>query len=112
MTKLIRTKLLRKFNVDSSVGIVTASLWDYILYRRNYIMDSIEAEFSTFIYSIFPLILALIVALTFGWILLPLWIVQYFLKRKKIIKKYGSDYINKTAMKQEKELEQEMEQEA
>ena len=114
--KLIKTKLLLKHNHNSAVGMATASHLDFCKYQARYFKH--ESEWSVkwcienFFMSICLLIASLlmpVVILTNGIILYPYWIVLHIVKTKRISKKYGVDYLNKSAEELVKEVSEKKE---
>lgn len=111
--KLIKTKLLQKYNHNSPVGIATASHIEFCKYQvrclKSYEWSYNEYIncFTRFIYSIFCLLTIPILVLTNGLILYPFWIIVHILETKKIIKKYGISKINKSAEELVKEMQEE-----
>lgn len=110
--KLIKTKLLLNHNHYSSVGIATASHIDFCKYQVRCFKDEPEWSFKwciqKFAMSICSLIASLLfvplVVLTNGIILYPCWIVLHIVKTKRIVKRFGVDYLNKSAEELVKEL--------
>lgn len=110
--KLIKTKLLIKHNHNSAVGIATASHLDFCKYQVRHFKYEPEWSFKwciqNFAMSICSLIAASLfmplVILTNGIILYPCWIVLHIVKTKRFAKKYGVEYLNKSAEKLVKEL--------
>lgn len=105
MAKIIRTKILKKYNHNSPMGIVTASVWDYVCYTRRSIMTDLKTQIGELLIAALMAIPALFALITCGWILAPLWIIMYFKERREIIKKYGVEHINKNASELWQELE-------
>lgn len=109
--KLIKTKLLQKYNHNSDVGIATASHIDFCRYQvrclKSYEWSYNEYVkcFTRFIYSFSSLLTTPSLVLTNGLILYPFWIVVHIFKVKKIIKKYGISKINKSAEELVKEMQ-------
>ena len=109
--KLIKTKLLQKYNHNSPVGIATASHIDFCRYQvrclkpYEWSYNEYVNHFTMFIYSIFYLLTIPILVLTNGLIFYPFWIVVHIFKVKKIIKKYGISKINKSAEELVKEMQ-------
>ena len=108
--KLIKTKLLQKYNHNSPVGIATASHIDFCRYQVRCLKPEWSYNeyvncFTGFIYSIFYLLTIPILVLTNGLIFYPFWIVVHIFKVKKIIKKYGISKINKSAEELVKEMQ-------
>lgn len=110
--KLIKTKLLQKYNHNSPVGIATASHIDFCRYQvrclKSYEWSYNEYIkcFNTFIYSTFSLLTIPFSVLTNGLILYPFWIVVHIFKVKKIVKEFGVDHINSEAEKLVKEMQE------
>lgn len=109
--KLIKTKLLIKHNHYSSVGFATASHLDFCKYQVRCFKDEPEWSFKwciqNFAMSICSLIASLfvpLVILTNGIILYPCWIVLHIVETKRIAKKYGVDFLNKSAEELVKKL--------
>lgn len=112
--KLIKTKLLVKYNHNSAVGIATSSHIDFCKYQVKSLksddlwsLNAYEKVFSTFICSFFVLLLMPFLMLTNGLILYPFWFIFHIVKVKKIIKEFGVDHINSKAKELIKELENE-----
>ena len=109
--KLIKTKLLQKYNHNSAAGIATASHIDFCRYQvrclkpYEWSYNEYVNHFTMFIYSIFYLFTIPILVLTNGLIFYPFWIVVHIFKVKKIIKKYGISKINKSAEELVKEMQ-------
>ena len=107
--KLIKTKLLVKYNHNSPVGIATASHIDFCKYQVRCLKP--EWKFGelliTFIASFFGVLSIPLLLLTNGLILYPFWIIFHIVRVKKIIKKFGVDHINKSAKELIKGLENE-----
>lgn len=109
--KLIKTKLLQKYNHNSAAGIATASHIDFCRYQvrclkpYEWSYNEYVNHFTMFIYSIFYLLTIPILVLTNGLIFYPFWIVVHIFKVKKIIKKYGISKINKSAEELVKEMQ-------
>ena len=101
--KLIKTKLLQKYNHNSPVGIATASHIDFCRYQvrclkpYEWSYNEYVKCFTMFIYSFFSLLTTPFLVLTNGLILYPFWIVVHIRETKKIIKKFGVSTINKCA---------------
>lgn len=101
--KLIKTKLLQKYNRNSAVGIATASHIDFCRYQvrclkpYEWSYNEYVNCFTMFIYSLFSLLTIPFLVLTNGLILYPFWIVVHIRETKKIIKKFGVSTINKRA---------------
>lgn len=106
--KLIKTKLLVKYNHNSPVGIATASHIDFCKYQVRCLKP--EWKFGelliTFIASFFGVLSIPLLLLTNGLILYPFWIIFHIVRVKKIIKKFGVDHINKSAKELVKEKEE------
>lgn len=106
--KLIKTKLLAKYNHNSAVGIATASHIDFCKYQVRCLKP--EWKFGelliTFIASFFGVLSIPLLLLTNGLILYPFWIIFHIVRVKKIIKKFGVDHINKSAKELVKEKEE------
>ena len=114
--KLIKTKLLLKHNHYSPVGFATASHLDFCKYQVRHFKYEPEWSFKwciqNFAMSICLLIASLLmplVILTNGIILYPCWIVLHIVKTKRIAKKYGVDYLNKSAEELVKEVSEKKE---
>jgi len=105
MTKIIKTKILKKYNHNSPMGIVTSSVWDYVCYTRRSIMPDLKMQIGELLIAALIAIPALFALITGGWILAPLWIIMYFKERREIIKKYGVEHINESASELWQELE-------
>lgn len=109
--KLIKTKLLQKYNHNSDVGIATASHIDYCKYQVRCLKP--EWRFSeylaTFICSFYAVLFIPLVLLTNGLILYPYWIIVHILEVKEIIKEHGINRLNNDAEKLVKELQEEKE---
>ena len=109
--KLIKTKLLQKYNHNSAAGIATASHIDFCRYQvrclkpYEWSYNEYIKCFTTFIYSFFSLLTTPFLVLTNGLIFYPFWIVVHIFKVKKIIKKYGISKINKSAEELVKEMQ-------
>ena len=109
--KLIKTKLLQKYNHNSAAGIATASHIDFCRYQvrclkpYEWSYNEYVNHFTMFIYSIFYLLTTPFLVLTNGLIFYPFWIVVHIFKVKKIIKKYGISKINKSAEELVKEMQ-------
>ena len=102
--KLIKTKLLLNHNHNSNVGIATASHLEFCKYtvrclKSNYVwsLKGYKETFEIFLYSLLSLLFFPILFVTNGLILYPYWIVLHIVKVKKIVKRYGVDYLNKSA---------------
>ena len=113
--KLIKTKLLLKHNHNSAVGIATASHIDFCKYQFRHLRPTawtynkyIKA-IMMFIESSFVLLFIPFVILTHGLILYPFWIVVHILNVKKIVKRFGVKYLNKSAEELVKELSEKKE---
>lgn len=111
--KLIKTKLLAKYNHNSAVGIATASHIDFCKYQVRCLksdelwsLNEYRKIFSMFIYSFFTLLLMPVLMVTNGLILYPFWIVIHIIHTKKIIKEFGVDHINSRAKELVKEKEE------
>lgn len=106
--KLIKTKLLAKYNHNSAVGIATASHIDFCKYQVRCLKP--EWKFGelliTFIASFFGVLSIPLLLLTNGLILYPFWIIFHIVRVKKIIKKFGADHINSRAKELIKEKEE------
>lgn len=106
--KLIKTKLLLKYNHDSAVGVATASHIDFCRYQVRCLKPEWK-KFSeliiTFIASFLGVLSIPLLLLTNGLILYPFWIILHIVKVKTIIKKLGVDNLNKRAKELVKELE-------
>lgn len=109
--KLIRTKLLLNHNHNSAVGIATASQIDFCKYTVRCLKSNnvwswkgYKETFEMFLYSLLSLLFLPILFLTNGLILYPYWIVLHIVKVKKIVKRYGVDYLNKSAEELVKEV--------
>lgn len=109
--KLIKTKLLLKYNHNSVVGFATASHIDFCKFQVRHFKDEPEWTFKwcieNFFMSICSLIASLLmplVILTNGIILYPCWIVLHIVKTKRFAKKYGVEYLNSEAEKLVKKL--------
>lgn len=108
--KLIKTKLLQKYNHNSAVGIATASHIDFCRYQVRCLKPEWSYNeyvncFTMFIYSFFSLLTTPFLVLTNGLILYPFLIVVHILETKKIIKEYGITKINKSAEELVKEMQ-------
>ena len=107
--KLIKTKLLQKYNHNSPVGIATASHIDFCRYQVRRLKPEWYNEyvncFTMFIYSLFSLLTIPFLVLTNGLILYPFWIVVHIRGTKKIIKEYSISKINKSAEELVKEMQ-------
>ena len=105
--KLIKTKLLLKHNHNSAVGIATSSHIDFCKYQFRHLRPTAWKYIKAimmFIESSFVLLFIPFVILTHGLILYPFWIVVHILNVKKIVKRFGIKYINKSAEKLVKEV--------
>ena len=107
--KLIKTKLLQKYNHNSAAGIATASHIDFCRYQVSCLKPEWSYNeyvncFTMFIYSIFGLLTIPVLVLTNGLILYPFWIVVHIFKVKQIAKEFGVSKINKSAEKLVKEM--------
>lgn len=89
MTKLIKTSLLRNNNT-SDIAKVTASTKDYCDYRYKQIYKmSLKDIFASFFYTLLLLLTLvghLIVKITRGLVLYPLWICQHISLKRKVIR--------------------------
>ena len=90
MSKLIKTNLLKNHNT-SDIAKVTASTTDYCDYRyKKVIKDmSFKEIFVSFLSALFiqiTLLGFLIVKLTRGLIFGPIWMLQHFLLKRKVIR--------------------------
>ena len=109
--KLIKTRLLQKYNHNSAAGIATASHNDFCRYQvrclkpYEWSYNEYIKCFTMFIYSFFSLLTTPFLVLTNGLIFYPFWIVVHIFKVKKIIKKYGISKINKSAEELVKEMQ-------
>ena len=109
--KLIKTKLLQKYNHNSPVGIATASHIDFCRYQvrclkpYEWSYNEYVKCFTMFIYSFFSLLITPFLVLTNGLIFYPFWIVVHIRETKKIIKKFGISTINKSAEELVKEMQ-------
>ena len=107
--KLIKTKLLIKYNHNSAVGIATASHIDFCKYQVRCLKPEwkkFNELLITFIASFFGVLSIPLLLLTNGLILYPFWVIFHIVKVKKIIKKFGVDHINKSAKELVKEKEE------
>ena len=111
--KLIKTKLLIKHSHYSPVGFATASHLDFCKYQVRHFKHEPEWSFKwciqNFVMSICLLIASLLMPfliLSNGLILYPYWIVLHIVKTKRIAKKYGVDYLNKSAEELVKEIQE------
>ena len=111
--KLVKTKLLLKYNHDSGVGVATATHLDFCKYTvRRLKSDSLwswkgyKETFEMFIYSLFTLLFLPILFLTNGLILYPYWAVAHIIVKRKIIKGLGITYINTSAERLIKEIQE------
>ena len=109
--KLIKTKLLVKYNHNSAVGIATSSHIDFCKYQVKSLksddlwsLNAYEKVFSTFICSFFVLLLMPFLMLTNGLILYPVWVAMHTIAVKKIIREFGADRINASAEELVKEV--------
>ena len=107
--KLIKTKLLLKHNHNSAVGMATASHLDFCKYqfrclRPQWSYNEYMNIIVMFIESSFALLSIPFLVLTRGLILYPFWIIVHILKVKKIVKRFGVKYLNKSAEKLVKEV--------
>lgn len=99
MTKLIKTNLLKNNNT-SDIAKVTASTKDYCDYRYKQVfkdMNSFKEIFGSIFYTsllLFTLHGYLLLKLTGGLIFWPLWMLQHFLLKRKVIHEVLAD--NKT----------------
>lgn len=111
--KLVKTKLLLNHKHYSPVGFATASHIDFCKYQVRYFKHESEWSFKwciqNFAISICLIIGSLLmpfVILSNGLILYPYWIVLHIVKTKRIAKKYGVDYLNKSAEELVKEIQE------
>ena len=109
--KLIKTKLLLKYNHNSDVGIATASHIDFCKYqfrclRPQWSYDEYMNMFMMFIESSVALLSIPLFVLTHSLILYPFWIVVHIIQVRKIIKKFGVERINSGAEKLVKEIQE------
>ena len=107
--KLIKTKLLLKHNHYSPVGFATASHIDFCKYQFKCLRP--ECSYNEYMHMLvmfislpFALLFIPFFVLTHGLILYPYWIVLHIVKTKGIAKKYGVDYLNKSAEELVKKL--------
>lgn len=110
--KLIRTKLLLNHNHNSAVGFATASHIDFCKYQFRclrptaWTYNKYVKMFMMFVESSFVLLFMPFVILTHGLILYPFWIVVHILNVKKIVKRFGVKYLNKSAERLIKEIQE------
>ena len=107
--KLIKTKLLLKYNHNSAVGIATASHIDFCKYqfrclRPQWSFNDYVKMIVMFIELSFALLSIPFLVLTHGLLLYPFWIVIHIAKVKKIVKEFSVERINSEAEKIVKEL--------
>ena len=100
-----------KHNHNSAVGIATASHIDFCKYqfrclRPQWSYNEYMNIIAIFIESSFALLSIPFLVLTHGLILYPFWIIVHILKVKKIIKKFGVEFINSGAEKLVKEMQE------
>ena len=98
MSKLIKTNLLKNNNT-SDIAKVTASTKDYCNFRYHKVIKDmgfkeIFVSFFSALFIQFTLLGFLIVKLTRGLIFWPIWILQHFLLKRKVIREVLAD--NKT----------------
>lgn len=111
--KLIKTKLLLNHNHDSAVGVATASHVDFCKYNFRKFKSDIGSLFKEFIESfvMFSCLSVVVlftpfIMLTNGLVLYPIWIIVHVVKTKKIVKHYGDEYINTSAERLVKEIQE------
>ena len=114
--KLVKTKLLLKYNHNSGVGVATATHLDFCKYTvRRLKSDSLwswkgyKETFEMFIYSLFTLLFLPILMVTNGLILYPYWAVVHIIVKRKIVKGLGITYINASAEELVKEVSEKKE---
>lgn len=112
--KLIKTKLLLKYNHNSDVSIATATHLDFCKYqfrclRPQWSYNEYMNIIAMFIESSFALLSIPFLVLTHGLILYPLWIVVHIVKVKRIVKRLGVERINKLAEEVVKDVSEEEE---
>lgn len=110
--KLIRTKLLLNHNHNSDVGIATASHIDFCRWQfrglrtHQWSYNEYMNMVVMFIGSSSALLSIPLFVLTHGLILYPFWIVDHIIQVREIRKKYGVDYLNKSAEELVKEIQE------
>ena len=111
--KLIRTKLLLNHNHNSAVGVATASHIDFCKYTarrlksdRLWSWKGYKETFEMFIYSLFTLLFLPILMVTNGLILYPYLTVVHIVVKRKIVKGLGITYINSSAERLIKEIQE------
>lgn len=109
--KLIKTKLLQKYNHNSDVGIATASHIDFCKYQVRCLKPEwrFGEYLAKFIASLYAVLFIPLALLTNGLILYPYWIIVHILDTKKIVKEYGVGKINNDAEELVKKLQEEKE---
>ena len=98
MSKLIHTNLLKNNNT-SDIAKVTASTKDYCDYRYKKVIKDMSfkeifVSFFSALFIQFTLLGFLFVKLTRGLIFYPLWMLQHFLLKRRVIREVLAD--NKT----------------
>ena len=109
--KLIKTKLLLKYNHNSALGIATSSHIDFCKYqfrclRPQWSYNEYVKMIVMFIELFFALLSIPFLVLTHGLLLYPFWIVVHILKVKKILKQFGAEHINSEAEKLVKKMQE------
>ena len=109
--KLIKTKLLLKYNHNSALGIATSSHIDFCKYqfrclRPQWSYNEYVKMIVMFIELFFALLSIPFLVLTHGLLLYPFWIVVHILKVKKILKQFGAEHINSEAEKLVKKIQE------
>nr|DAP84354.1 MAG TPA: hypothetical protein [Caudoviricetes sp.] len=114
--KLVKTKLLLKYNHDSGIGVATATHLDFCKYTvRRLKSDSLwswkgyKENFEMFLCSLFYLLFMPFLMISNGLILYPYWAVVHIIVKRKIIKGLGITYINASAEKLVKEYSKDKE---
>lgn len=108
--KLLKSKLLIEHDLWDPASVATASTLDFVRhYRRKWLLEHLDITnlggicagvweaFLAFVEIPFILILFLLGLLTAGWILAPLFIYRHRYLKRKLVEKYGVEWLNATA---------------
>jgi hypothetical protein len=109
MSKLIHTNLLRKYHNGSICAYATSSVLDYCLNRRYNLLKEFSPKvvaemFLGAMYTLLQVVACIVVLITGGFLLFPLYIIQHHFLKKELIKKYDVDKLNKSAKELEKNI--------
>lgn len=112
MTKLIHTKLLRKYHNASICAYATSSVWDYCMDRRHNLFKEfnlveIAKNVLGTVWMLIQVCVWLLCVLTGGFLLFPLYVIQHHLLKKELVQKYDVDKLNESAKKLEEQEEKE-----